>query len=88
VYTHNNIFRLRPTFSTNQFNEEIQALLDLFLKHEVNVVVTAHDHERNTDVLGSTTHIIMDALQDIQDKPSYLKLDFTQDEVDYSFVDL
>jgi len=88
VFTHNNLFRLRPTASTNSMVEEIQVLLDIFLRHNVNMVVTAHDHKRNTDILGNTNHIIMDALQDVNDKASYLKLSINEENIDYSFVEL
>jgi len=88
VFTHNNLFRLRPTGSTNPMVEEIHALLDLFLRHNVNMVVTAHDHKQNIAVLGNTTHIIMDALQDENDKASYLKLTFNEETINFSFLKL
>lgn len=88
VFTHNNIFRLRPTTSANPMVEEIQVYVDLFTRHNVNMVVTAHDHKRNTAVLGNTTFIIMDALQDKNDEASYLKLTITEANIDYSFVQL
>jgi 3',5'-cyclic AMP phosphodiesterase CpdA len=88
VFTHNNIFRMRATTSTNPMVEEIQVLVDLFTRHNLNMVVTAHDHKRNTDVLGNTTHIIMDALQDSNDDASYLKLSITEETIDYIFVEL
>lgn len=88
VFTHNNLFRLRPTTSTNPFVEEIQVLLDLFIRHQVNMVVTAHDHKRNTAVFGNTIHIIMDALQDENDNAGYLKIIVNEEKIDYSFVEL
>ncbi len=88
VFTHNNLFRLRPTTSTNPFVEEIQVLLDLFLRHQVNMVVTAHDHKRNSAVFGNTIHIIMDALQDENDNAGYLKIIVNEEKIDYNFVEL
>lgn len=88
IFTHDNLIRLRPTTSTNPMVEEIQVLLDLFLRYNVNMVVTAHDHERNTAILGNTTHIIMDALKDENNNASYLKLSINQENIDYSFVEL
>jgi 3',5'-cyclic AMP phosphodiesterase CpdA len=88
VFTHNNLFRLRPTASTNPMVEEIHVLADLFTRHNVNMVVTAHDHKRNTDILGNTTHIIMDSLQDVDDQASYLKLFIKEESIDFSFVEL
>jgi 3',5'-cyclic AMP phosphodiesterase CpdA len=88
IFTHNNIFRLRPTPSTNPMAEEIQVYIDLFTRHQVNMVVTAHDHKQNTAVLGNTTHIIMDALQDSNEDASYLQLTINATSVDYNFVEL
>lgn len=88
IFTHNNIFRLRPTTSTNPMAEEVRVLTDLFTRHNVNMVVTGHDHKRNTDILGNTTHIIMDALQDSNDMASYLRLSINEENIDYNFVKL
>jgi 3',5'-cyclic AMP phosphodiesterase CpdA len=88
IFTHNNIFRLRPTTSTNPMVEENHVLTDLFVRHNVNLVVTAHDHKRNTDVLGKTTHIIMDALLDNYKNASYLKLMVNENKIDFSFVEI
>lgn len=88
VFTHNNLIRLRSTVTTNPMVEEIHVLLDLFTRYKVNMVVTAHDHKRNTAILGTTTHIIMDALQDINDKASYLKLSVNEENIDYNFIEL
>lgn len=88
VFTHVNLLRLRPTASTNPMVEEIHVLMDLFTRHNVNMVVTGHDHKRNTDILGNTTHIIMDALQDENDMASYLRLSVSKENIDYSFVGL
>ena len=88
VFTHNNLFRFRPTASTNPMVEEIHVLLDLFTRYHVNMVVTAHDHKQNTGILGNTTHIIMDALQDVNNEASYLALSIAEENIDYSFVKL
>ena len=88
VFTHNNLFRLRPTTSTNPMVEEIQILQDLFIRHNVNMVVTGHDHVHNSDILGNTTHIILDALLDGGDNASYLKLSVSDNNIGYSFIGL
>lgn len=88
VFTHINLFHLRPTISTNPMVEEIHVLTDLFTRHNVNMVVTGHDHKRNTDILGNTNHIILDALQDVNDMASYLKLSINEENIDYNFVEL
>ena len=86
IFTHNNIFRLRPTLSTNPMVEEVLAFSDLCLKHEVNMVINGHDHQRNTDKLGNTEFIIMDALLDTNKEASYLSLSFKNETIDYEFI--
>ncbi len=88
VFTHNNLFRFRPTASTNPMVEELHVLQDLFLRYQVDMVITGHDHKQNSGRLGNTTHIIMGALLDEDDNASYLKLSVNADNIDYSFVEL
>lgn len=88
VFTHNNLFRLRPTESTNPFAEEIQVLADLFARYKVNMVVNGHDHKRNTAVFGYTTYLIMDALLDSNKNASYLKITYSQQNMEYRFVEI
>jgi hypothetical protein len=85
VFTHNNLLRLRTTTSTNPYVEEVRILLDLFVRHDVNMVVTAHDHKQNAEVFGPTTHIIMDALQDINENAGYLEITVGEEKIDYHF---
>lgn len=85
VFTHNNLLRFRPTFSTNPYVEEVQVLLDLFLRHRVDFVITGHDHIRDSATFGKTTHITMDALHDNNRHAGFLKLFIREDGIDYSF---
>ncbi|MDC3351985.1 metallophosphoesterase [Crocinitomicaceae bacterium] len=88
VLTHDNLFRLRPTASTNPMPEENRVLSELFLKHNVNMVMAAHDHKRNTTVTGNTTHIMLDALQDDNKNASYVALTFDEAGIDFGFIEL
>ncbi len=88
VFTHSNLICMRATTSTEPMEEEIQVLLDLFLRHNVNMVVTGHDHNRNISILGNTTNIIIDALMDGNDNASYLKLSIKEEKIEYCFVKL
>ena len=88
VFTHNNLFRFRPTTSTTPMVEEVHALTDLFVTYNVNMVVNGHGHKRTYDELGNTTYIIMDALQDINNEASYLKLFINEKNIDFSYVGL
>jgi len=86
LFTHNNLFRIKHTFSTNPFVEEIRELADLCVRYEIDMVVTGHDHQRNVVTLGNTVHITMDALQDIKEDATYLKLHINQSGVNYQFI--
>ena len=88
IFTHNNLFRIRHTTSTNPFVEEVRVLSELCLKHEIDMVITGHDHERNAVKFGNTTHITMDALQDISENAGYFTLFINQGEIDFEFVEL
>ncbi|NLJ82811.1 MAG: hypothetical protein GX330_06775 [Bacteroidales bacterium] len=87
VFTHCNFFRSRHTSSTNPNIEEIRTLLDLFLTHNINMVITGHDHKRSIEILGNTTYITMDALLDGHKHASYLKLSIGS-SIHYDFEQL
>jgi len=88
VFTHNNLIRARPTLTTNPMVEEVHVLLDLFLRYNVNMVVTGHDHKHNSTTFGNTNLITMDALLDSNDRAGYLKLSINELVIDYRFVKL
>lgn len=74
VFTHNNFFRDHHTASTSPLVEEIVVLMDLFEKHKVNMVITAHDHKRMIEHFGSVTYLTLDALRDDAKNATYLIL--------------
>ena len=86
-FTHVNFFRDRHTSSTNPMIEEMYVLMDLFVKHRVDMVVMGHDHKRSIEQLGNTTYITMDALVDEFEDASYMKLNVTNGSISYEFVD-
>lgn len=88
VFTHNSLFRLELKSNLPLIAEEVQVLLDLFIRHRVDIVATGHDHEKNTVVLGNTRHIIVDDLKDDNRTPNYLKLNFSEEKIDFSFIEL
>lgn len=85
VFTHNNLLRFRPTMSTNPYVEEVQVLLDLFLRHRVGFAITGHDHISDSATFGSTTHITMDALLDKNKQAGYLKLMIREEGIEFRF---
>ncbi|MDZ7739739.1 MAG: metallophosphoesterase [Bacteroidales bacterium] len=88
IFTHNNLFRIRHTASTNPPVEELRVLTDLCVRHNINMVLSGHDHKKNEAALGNTVHITMDALQDGYKDAGYLVLDIGPDRVAHEFVQL
>lgn len=74
VFTHNNFFRDHHTASTSPLTDELLVLMDLFEKHHINMVITAHDHKRVLNQLGNITYITLDALRDDAKNATYLIL--------------
>jgi len=88
ILTHNNLFRLRRTATTNPPIEELHVLMDLFTKHRVDMVITGHDHEKHTKLFGNTTYITMNAIHDGKKNAAYLQLNIKSGNLDYSFINL
>lgn len=85
VFTHNNLFRFRRTASTNPNIEELKVLLELFSDHDVDMVVTAHDHQQYAQKFGNTQHIVMDALKDGLGDAGYLQLNVVNGNLTFGF---
>ncbi|MGM0464400.1 MAG: metallophosphoesterase family protein [Bacteroidota bacterium] len=88
LFTHNNLFRIRHTTSTNPPVEELHVLMDLCVRHNIDMVVAGHDHKKNVVKFAGTTHITMDALKDGYEDAGYLVLDIGPDSAAYEFVQL
>ena len=88
VFTHNNLFRFRRTTSTNPLIEELHVLTDLFIRHDVDMVITGHDHKKYVQLFGKTTHVIMDALKDGAKNAGYFQFQISNGVIDYSFINL
>jgi hypothetical protein len=88
LFTHNNLFRIRHTSSANPFVEELQVLMELCVKYQINMVIAGHDHLKNTVKFGNTTHITLDALLDGFEDAGYLTLSVNQGIIEYEFINL
>ncbi|MEX0986704.1 MAG: metallophosphoesterase [Bacteroidales bacterium] len=88
VITHVNFFRNRFTTSTNILNEELLLLLDLFDRHNVNIVIQGHDHKRYEKKFRTTTYITLDAIRDDNDDASILQLEAGSEGIVYRFIEL
>lgn len=85
VFAHCNIIRPRQTESTSAPIEEVEFLLDLFNKYNVELVVTAHDHKRDIQSLGHSSYIIVDALEDGLSNAGYFKINIAYTGLTYEF---
>lgn len=88
LVNHNNWIRLRRMAATNPYVEELEVLLDLCLRHKVDLVISGHDHERHTAVFGNTRFITLDALSDSYPTPSYAIISVSPDSISYSYKNL
>ena len=88
VLTHLNFIRNLMTSTTNPPVQEINALLDLFARNRIALVIMAHDHARYTERFGNTTYITLDALVDYGTNASYLLVIGGTGGLNYKFVDL
>ncbi|MDR4987832.1 MAG: metallophosphoesterase [Bacteroidales bacterium] len=86
IFTHNNFFRPRFTSSTNPNVEELHVLTELFTLHNVDMLITGHDHKKSDHVLGNTRYLTLDALLDGYRNAGYLKLQSKEGELVYTFV--
>ncbi|HBS88899.1 MAG: hypothetical protein A2W91_00840 [Bacteroidetes bacterium GWF2_38_335] len=85
IFTHINFPRFRTIFSSNQAAEEMYTLFDLMSKHKVDMVIGAHDHERNAVQFGNTLYVTMDAFSREEEVSGYLKLEVDSENLIYFF---
>jgi predicted phosphodiesterase len=86
IFSHVNFFRNRFTPTTNPLVNELLVLLDLFEKHEVNLVIMGHDHVRSFNQLGNTTYLTLDAIKDETPNASYIILRKEVPGMTYVFI--
>lgn len=89
VFMHVNFFRGRHTTSTNPRLDENLVIMDLFEKHQIDLVITAHDHQRSYEKLGRTSYLVTDALKDDNRNASYIVLTGEKDkELQFEYVEM
>lgn len=88
VFTHNNLFREHHTPSTNPMTEELQVLIGLFTRYDVEMVITGHDHKRAESLFGITRYVQLDAIQDGKNQASYFEIYVNNDGLDYWFENI
>jgi len=86
LFTHNNIFRLRHTDSTNPLTEEILVLIELFTtEYHVDMFIAGHDHKQSSELFGITTYLVMDALKNGLPNAGYLQTGVKNGKIVYKF---
>jgi len=85
VFTHNNFIRFRHSLISNPQIEELNKLIELFTRYHVDMLITGHDHEKNTDSFGITTYVVMEPLKDGVDNAGYLELRIKNGNTLFSF---
>lgn len=88
VFIHSNLFHFRQTESTSPLIEELEFLLVLFAKNNVNMVIAAHDHRQDDKLFGKTRYIVMNAIKDGLPDAGYFKLNIKSGRLEYQFVNL
>ena len=80
------MFRPRKTTSTNLVEEELELLINLFTEHNVDMVITGHDHVRDAEDFGVTIYIQVDALKDGLSNAGYMNLNVKNGKIGYDFI--
>lgn len=88
VFTHNNLYRIRHTSSTNPLTEELLVMTELFARYRVNMVVAGHDHRKNVQTLGNTVHITLNAMVDGFEHADFLTISSNDGIVSYQFTEI
>lgn len=76
VFTHTNVFKQDASqgHCSNYTMEETYALTGLMSRYGVEMFINGHDHSREITHYGGTQYVTLDALQDPEESPSYMKL--------------
>lgn len=88
VFTHNNFFRVNQNLISNPPVEELESLIELFTKGNVEMVLTGHDHKRDATVFGNTTYLQVSALKDGDEEAGYCKINVKGDKLYHEFRNL
>lgn len=81
ILTHTNFFYTdsSQTSSGNMPIEESMALMDLFGRHNIALVLQGHDHYREDLTYDNVRYTILGAIHDNSAAPEYLKINVTSD---------
>ena len=90
VITHTNFFYTdkSQTGSGNMPLEETFALIDLFRKHKVDLILQGHDHYREDLTYGNVRYTILGTIKDESDAAEYLKIKVSNDKLNLDWQKL
>ncbi len=84
IFTHNNILQFRKIATTTPNLEELYALKELFIVHQVDMVITGHDHQKDYREFGGTKYISLDAIVDGYKDAGFMKLSVSGGNLSFS----
>lgn len=91
VSSHTCLFRTSYNYSTtpaaNLPEEEYYELLDLMSRHNVSLFLMGHFHHKEQHLIGNTTYVMTDNLNEQEDTPSYLVVTCA-DKLSYRYEEL
>ncbi|HPF01082.1 MAG: metallophosphoesterase [Bacteroidales bacterium] len=85
IATHLNVFKDGLGLTSGLPMEEVNVLLDLCTRYEVDYVISGHDHTRFETTLGVTDYIIMDQCHDEESNSSYLEVRYEKNHCSHYF---
>jgi 3',5'-cyclic AMP phosphodiesterase CpdA len=88
IFTHNNILQFRKIATTTPNLEELYSLKELFIKHQVDAVITGHDHKKDQIEFGKTKYISLDALLDGHKEAGFLVLSVTDGNLGFDHLNI
>lgn len=87
VFTHTHLFKKDGSQGhTSNYNiEETYDMIGLFARTGVDMYLCGHDHSREITVLKGVDFIVVDALEEHDNTPGYLKL-YAGEDLKYEFI--
>jgi len=85
IATHLNFFKDGFGLTSGLPMEEVNVILDLCARYNIDYVIGGHDHGRNESVLGNTNFIIMDQCHDEESNSSYLEVLYKENGCSHVF---
>ena len=85
VMTHTHFFdRDMSQFPTGNFSiEETAMLTDLFTHHNVNLIISGHDHKNENYKFNNVTYLVLDDIQDLDSEPTYFIIDIKGNNITF-----